>query len=83
MLFLDLQGQVLKYFTAPSNKMLIEIKGNLAAGKVKMTSDSIRTIKFGKWELRMEKFDMLSYVQFFRQSTIIASNNSRMLLCLD
>lgn len=34
MLLLDLQGQVLKYFTASSNKMLVEVKGNLAGGKV-------------------------------------------------
>lgn len=34
MLFLDFQGQVLKYFTASSNRMLIEVKGNFASGKV-------------------------------------------------
>lgn len=33
-LFLGLQGQVLKYFTTSSNNMLIEAEGNFASGKV-------------------------------------------------
>lgn len=33
MLFLDLQDQVLKYFTASSNKMLIEVQGNFCPRK--------------------------------------------------
>jgi len=33
-LFLGLQGQVLKYFTTSSNNMLIEVEGNFASGKV-------------------------------------------------
>lgn len=34
MLFLGLQDQVFKYFTVSSNKMLIEVKGIFAPGKV-------------------------------------------------